>query len=64
MAANVNVDFTNTGNDIIAVSYTNANGIAEPVFAVRPQQVIRRQLPINFPFYVTYTRGRTDHSTT
>jgi len=63
MAA-VNVDFCNTGNDIITVAYNNANGFAEPTFAVRPQQIIRRRLPINFSFYITFTRGRTEQGVT
>lgn len=62
--AEVNVDFSNTGDDIIVVNYNDEQGDPQPDLVVRPQEVVRRKFPINFSFYVTFTCGRFSESAT
>lgn len=55
--ADVNVDFSNTGEEIIVVNYNDQKGAAQS-FVVRPQQIIRQTFPVGFSFYFNFSRGR------
>lgn len=58
----VNVDFSNTGNEIITVKYANPAGVAQTDIVLRPNQIIRREMDINFSYFFTFTRGRFDQT--
>lgn len=62
--ATVNVDFSNTGNEIITVSYTDAQGTNLGPTPINPNQIVRRILPINFSFFFKLVRGREEKSAT
>lgn len=61
--ADVNIDFSNNGEEIIIVNYDDVKGSPQS-FVVRPEQIVRRALPIGHSFYFTLSRGRFSKNTT
>ncbi|KAL5493019.1 hypothetical protein ACEPAI_4467 [Sanghuangporus weigelae] len=58
MSTTVNVDFTNTGDGIVTISFTDHLGRAVAPIIIRPNQIIRQKLEINFSYNFTYGKGR------
>ncbi|KAL5493013.1 hypothetical protein ACEPAI_4461 [Sanghuangporus weigelae] len=62
--SSVNVDFTNTGTEIVTISFTDHVGNEIGPLVLRPNQVIRRRFEINFSYFFTFGRGRHEQTTT
>ena len=60
----VYVQFKNTGNQIIFVSFKSDRGLPVGPFAVEPYSVETHGLVINFPYFFTFKRGLEEKKTT
>ncbi|THH07663.1 hypothetical protein EW145_g3222 [Phellinidium pouzarii] len=56
--SSVNVDFTNTGNEITMVLITDQSGRSTGPLIIRPNQIVRHAVPLFNIVSLTYTRGR------
>ncbi|KAH9475146.1 hypothetical protein JR316_0012257 [Psilocybe cubensis] len=62
-STDVFIDFSNNGDGIIEVIYDDIHGISQR-FVVRPQQIVRRKMPISQSIYFTFNRGRFSQNAT
>ena len=60
----VHVDFSNTGDGVIRIDYDNPNGSTANSIYVAKNQIVRKEMDIEYSYYFKFTQGRREQATT